>query len=243
MIEPTLVFWLGAIGMAAGTIAFAWGRQSAAAESRQYYTVLGAISLIATLAYAAMAMGYGWLSVDGRTVFAPRYIDWILTTPLLLLYLGWLADVNRNRLALVAGVNTVVMVGGFGAALLTGTVRFALFGLAAVAYVGLLYLILQPMTTRASEQADAIQSLFTGLRNLTVILWSVYPVIWLLGTAGFGLLTLPVDVMLTTYLDLLTKVGFGLIALNAGAALEAEYGDGASFGDAQASDEVAASAS
>ncbi|AEH37065.1 bacteriorhodopsin [Halopiger xanaduensis] len=240
MIEPTLVFWLGALGMAAGTVAFAWGGRSAAAESRQYYTVLGAISLIATAAYVTMAMGYGWLSVDGRTVFAPRYVDWILTTPLLLLYLGWLADINRSRLGLVVGVNTLVMAGGFAGALLTGPVRFALFGVAAVAYVGLLYLILQPMTARANEQADAIRSLFTGLRNLTVILWSVYPVIWLLGTAGFGLLTLPVDVMLTTYLDLLTKVGFGLIALNAGAALEAEYG--ASIADNEPTDDADAAA-
>ena len=224
-IDPAALFWLGALGMAAGTVAFAWGGRAASAADRKYYATLGAISLIATGAYATMALGYGWLAVGDRTVFAPRYLDWLLTTPLLLLFLGWLADIGRRRLVRVIGINTVVMGGGFAAALLTGPVRFALFGLAAVAYVALLYLILSPMTDRASERADGVRSLFLSLRNLTVVLWSVYPIIWLLGPVGFGLLTLSVDVMLTTYLDLLTKVGFGLIALNASAVLEAEYGE------------------
>ena len=224
-IDPATLFWLGALGMAAGTVAFVWGGRTASAADRKYYATLGAIRLIATGAYATMALGYGWLEIGERTVFAPRYVDWLLTTPLLLLFLGWLADIDRRRLGWIVGINTVVMGGGFAAALLTGPVRFALFALAAVAYVALLYLLLSPMTERANERTDGVRSLFVSLRNLTVVLWSVYPIVWLLGPAGFGLLTLSVDVMLTTYLDLLTKVGFGLIALNASAVLEAEYGE------------------
>lgn len=41
-----------------------------------------------------------------------------------------------------------------------------------------------------------------------------YPVVWLLGPAGLGVL-LPIgDVLVVTYLDVVAKVGFGLIAAN-----------------------------
>ncbi len=225
MIEPTTWFWLGAVGMAAGTIVFGWGGLATERAYRQYYAILGAISSIAMIAYALMALEVGWLSVGDGTVFAPRYIDWILTTPLLLLFLGLLAGSDRRELTVVLGVNTVVMVLGFGAALVTGLVGYALFAVASVAYVYLLYLLLGPMTARATEQTTGLTSLFTSLRNLTVILWSVYPVIWLLGPTGVGVLTVTVDIVLITYLDVLTKVGFGLVALNASAVIESELGE------------------
>ncbi|SFC17665.1 sensory rhodopsin [Halobiforma haloterrestris] len=223
MIDLPVWFAIGALGMFVGTVAFVWGGLSASEGYVRYYATLAAISLIATVAYAVMALEIGWYTVDGREVFIPRYIDWILTTPLLLAFLGLLADADRDTLLKVVGVNTVVMVAGFAGAVLSGTERFALFAVGGLAYVGLVYLVVGPMTAQAAGQDDGIESLFTSLRNLTIILWSVYPVIWLLSPAGFALLTPGVDVMLITYLDLLTKVGFGLIALNASTVIEAEY--------------------
>jgi len=224
MIGPTTTFWLGALGMLVGTIAFAWGGISAREEYRQYYGLLVAISLIAAIAYATMALEIGWVPVGEETVFVPRYIDWILTTPLLLWFLALLAGSDTHELGQVVGINTVVMVFGFGAALVGGALGYVLFAIAAIAYVGLVYLLLGPMTARASKQGTGISSLFTSLRNLTVVLWSVYPIIWLFGPPGVGLISVGVDIMLITYLDLLTKVGFGFIALNASSVIEAELG-------------------
>lgn len=223
MIEITTWFAIGALGMLVGTAVFVQRGLAAGGDSLRYYATLAAISLIAAIAYAVMAMGFGSIPVDERVVFAPRYVDWILTTPLLLAFLGWLAGIDRDMMLKVVGVNTVVMIAGFVAALLPGTERFVLFAAGGVAYVVLAYLVLGPMTARAAERDDATVSLFTSLRNLTIILWSVYPVIWLLGPPGLAVVTPTVDVMLITYLDLLTKVGFGLIALNASAVIEAEY--------------------
>lgn len=224
MIDPTTLFWLGAVGMAAGTVAFIWGGVAASAADRRYYAVLGSISLIAAVAYALMALEVGWIPVGDDTVFAPRYVDWILTTPLLLYFLALLAGSDARQIGLVVGVNTVVMILGFAAALLEGAVGYGLFVVAGIAYLGLLHLLLGPMTEKAADQDQGVEALFTSLRNLTVVLWSVYPIIWLLGPPGIGAISLTVDIMLITYLDLLTKVGFGLIALNASAVLETELG-------------------
>ncbi|AXR76825.1 bacteriorhodopsin [Natrarchaeobaculum sulfurireducens] len=224
MIEPTLLFWLGALGMAVGTVAFVLGGISTESVYRRYYAILASISLIAAVAYAMMALEIGWVTVGDNVVFTPRYVDWILTTPLLLLFLGLLAGSDSRELGVVIAVNTAVMVLGFAAALVPGGLGYGLFVVAGIVYLGLLYLLLGPMSDRAAEQGAAVTSLFTSLRNLTVILWSVYPVIWLLGPPGLGMITPTVDIMLISYLDVLTKVGFGLIALNTGTILETERG-------------------
>ena len=218
--EISTWFAVGAVGMALGTAIFAGGLLRTDADIRKYYATLTAISGIATVAYVVMALGIGSLTVGDRTVFVPRYIDWLLTTPLLLAYLAMLVDPDRGLFGKIIAANIVVIVAGFGAALLPGVERFALFAVGGLAFVVLAYLLVGPLTRRSHGQRT--ESLFRGLRNLTVILWAIYPIIWLLGPSGFGLLTNLTNVLLVTYLDLITKVGFGLIALNAAAVLREE---------------------
>lgn len=225
MIDLTSLFWLGAIGMSVGTAVFAWGGRSASGGERRYYVTLVGISGIAAIAYGLMALGVGWISIADRTVFVPRYVDWILTTPLIVLFLGMLAGLDTRRFVIVLGLNTVVMVTGFVGATLPGIERFGLFGLGSLAFVGLVYYLVGPMTQAATGRSAGIRTLYVRLRNLTIILWLIYPFIWVLGTPGFGLLTLTVDVALITYLDLVTKVGFGLIALDASATMQSEFGE------------------
>jgi sensory rhodopsin len=230
--ETTTWFAVGALGMIVGTAIFAGGLLRADASIRKYYATLTAISGIAAVAYVLMTFEIGAVAVGDRMVFAPRYIDWLLTTPLLLLYLAMLVDAARSLIAKIVAVNIVVILGGFGAALLPGVERFALFAIGGAAYLVLAYLLLGPLTARSEGQAT--ESLFRGLRNLTVILWSVYPFIWILSPAGLDLLTVLTNVLLVVYLDLVTKVGFGLIALNAGAVLRQDLtssSDAAATGD------------
>jgi len=210
-------FTVGAAVMALGTVIFAGGLLRADPEVRKYYATLAAISGIATVAYVLMALGIGSTAVGDRTVYVPRYIDWLLTTPLLLLYLAMLVDPGKALIGKIIAVDVVVILAGLGATLLTGVARFGLFAVGGFAYLVLAYLLVGPLTDRVRGRAT--ESLFRSLRNLTVILWLVYPIIWLLGPPGIGLLTVLTNVFLVVYLDILTKVGFGLIALNAGSAL------------------------
>ena len=224
MIDISMIFWVGAVGMLVGTVVFAWAGRDAMAGERRYYLTLIGISGIATVAYVLMALGVGWFNVGERVVFVPRYVDWILTTPLIVLFLGLLAGIDRRKFAISIGLNTVVMVAGMVAALLPGTARFALFGLGAIAFVALVYYLFGPMTASARARPGGIEKLYVRLRNLTAVLWSIYPLIWVLGPPGLDLLTATVGTTLVVYLDLVTKVGFGLIALDASATLHSEFG-------------------
>jgi sensory rhodopsin len=226
MIELTYIFGLGAGGMALGSIAFI-SEWISSTDRSKYYATLTSISLTAMIAYTSMSLGYGIIEVDARAVFAPRYIDWIITTPLLLLFIGMIAGSDKRELATTVFVNTVVMVAGFDAALISGPGKFVAFGFASVAYIALIYLLTVSMTKTAEDRPERVSSLFRSLRNLTVILWSIYPIIWLLSSAGFSVITVPVNVMLVTYLDILTKVGFGLIAINTSSAIGSTSSEGA----------------
>jgi sensory rhodopsin len=222
MIGFEQVYGIGTVGMVCGTATFLWSGLSSDSETRLFYWLLAAIGGIASVAYVLMTLGVGWQSVAGgsRVVFLPRYVDWILTTPLLVAFLGLLADCDRATLGRLVGVNTVVMLLGTVAALQDGLVSYGLFAAASVAFAALLWLLVAPVSRQASQQPRATYALFRRLRNLTVVLWSVYPIVWLLGPPGLAVLTTTVDVMLVVYLDLLTKVGFGLIALDASSVLD-----------------------
>jgi len=86
----------------------------------------------------------------------------------------------------------------------------------------------RPISSRDNDATDASRSISppvrgqagsTKLRNLTVVRWSIYPVVWLLGPFGLGLLLVETEAMVVTYLDLLANVGIVVIAVNGREAL------------------------
>lgn len=212
-VDISATYAIGTAGMALGTAALAVGLRHVAEEHPLRYASLLGVTGIAAVAYAVMTVGLGAVTVGDRVVFVPRYVDWLLTTPLLILYVGLLSGASRRTVGRAVGVNTLVLGLGTAATLTTGPVRYALFGAGFAAFLGLLHLLYRPMTAAARDSADA--ALFGKLRDVIGVLWSVYPVVWLAGTAGFGVMTAEMTALVVVYLDLVTKVGFGVIVLNA----------------------------
>nr|prf bacteriorhodopsin C term fragment [Halobacterium salinarum] len=80
----------------------------------------------------------------------------------------------------------------------------------------------------AESMRPEVASTFKVLRN-----WSAYPVVWLIGSEGAGIVPLNIETALFMVLDVSAKVGFGLILLRSRAifgeaeAPEPSAGDGA----------------
>ena len=55
---------------------------------------------------------------------------------------------------------------------------------------------------------------YRKLRAFLVVLWLVYPVIWLVGPNAVGVMDVETTALVVSYIDIVSKVGFGLIALN-----------------------------
>ncbi|MFB6087835.1 MAG: bacteriorhodopsin, partial [Haloarculaceae archaeon] len=62
---------------------------------------------------------------------------------------------------------------------------------------------------------------FRTLRTLIVVVWLIYPVWWVVGTEGLGLVRLYVETAGFMVLDLVAKVGFGIVLLSSRDVLDA----------------------
>ncbi|WP_243700436.1 bacteriorhodopsin [Halorussus pelagicus] len=234
-------FWLGTVGMAVGTVYPLWRLLTERRYSR-HYAVLAAVTGFAAVAYLAMAFDLGKVTIGGSSLYLPRYLDWLVTTPLLVLYLGMLCRPERKVYSALIGVDVLVIGSGVAAGLLPEPYSYVAYLVGCVTYVGLLYLLLTVLPRQANLHGDRVSAVFQKLRNLTVVLWTIYPVVWILGPLGFGLVQTGTEVMVVTYLDLISKVGFVFMAVNGADALD-QLRTGAALTDpADAGDERAPAA-
>ncbi|MFB6281304.1 MAG: bacteriorhodopsin [Haloferacaceae archaeon] len=228
--------WAGTVGMAAGTLYFLWqGRSVRDPRHRKYYVITTFIPAVAAASYFAMATGFGVITVEvsggmGTTkVYWARYADWLITTPLLLLDLCLLAGADRNTIYTLLGLDVFMIGTGLVGALATrGQVyRIAWWAISTGALLVLLYYLLGTLGEQAASRSADVAALFEQLRSLTLVLWVVYPVVWLFGTEG-GLEIIPIGVETAAFaaLDLTAKVGFGVLLLRSRTVLAAASAGG-----------------
>lgn len=210
---PETWFWVGAVGMTLGTLLPV--RDAIYNPSRRRFdAVLIGVTGIAAVAYALMAVGVGSLDVNGYTVQLARYADWLATTPLLVLYLAMLSRPGQRAYAGLVVADVAVIAAGIGAALTPAPEKWAFYAVGCVAYVALLYGLLRTLPAALGEDADPrVDATFTTLRNLTVVLWTLYPVVWLLAPTGIGVLQPEMEAIVVVYLDFISKVGFVAFAV------------------------------
>ena len=74
--------------------------------------------------------------------------------------------------------------------------------------------------------------MFDRLVLIHLVLWTAYPVVWLLSPEGLGLVAGPVEAGLFAILDIAAKVGFGFLAANSLRTIE-KNGEADAFAPAQ----------
>ena len=228
----SFLLWLGVLGFVAATVFFIYLGTRAPQGSRIFHIVTAVITGTAAFSYLMMATGAGATLVEGdRLFYYFRYIDWVITTPLLLVDLALLALVSPGRnlgfIAGLVGLDIFMILTG----LLAGSraSEFAAgfwFIVSTVAMVVLLYLVATRLLSEAASQPPAVQQVFRTLAILTVVLWSLYPLVWLLGTEGFSAVGSTTEVLLFLILDFLAKIGFGILLLTNREAIGQAVGGG-----------------
>lgn len=236
----TLLLWLGVIAFVLATGFFILLGTQAQAGARTFHVITAVITGMAAFSYLMMATGAGATLLDGDRIFYYfRYIDWLVTTPLLLVDLALLALVNPSRntgfvIGLIVLDVFMILTGLLAGSLGPGFGGGFWFIVSTIAMIVLLYLVATRLYSEAARQGGAAQQVFGTLAILTLVLWSLYPVVWLLGTEGFGAVGSTGEVLLFLILDVLAKIGFGILLLTNREALgQAMSGGGG--GAAQAS--------
>jgi bacteriorhodopsin len=161
---------------------------------RLYHVITTLITIIAAISYFAMATGQGasWHKIHikeqhehvpdthidiQRQVFFARYIDWSLTTPLLLLDLGLLAGMNgaHMMMAIVADI-VMILTGLFAAYGAEGTPqKWGWYAIACLAYLVVIWHLAINGRAQAKAKSDQVASFFLLIAGFTLLIWTAYP--------------------------------------------------------------------
>lgn len=155
-------YYTGLAGMALPSVAMA-------AEYLRRPDMQVALSIgvlwIASLAY--LAMGVGAVSVP-----MARHLDWLVTTPLLLIDLGVASGAPGHEIALAVVADVLMVVAGFLAVNGAASTNMVFWGAGMLFFAPVVYL-LWGWHGQASEQKK------TALKA-TLALWAVYPALYFL---------------------------------------------------------------
>ncbi|MXR52441.1 bacteriorhodopsin [Halovenus sp. WSH3] len=230
--------WIGTAGMFLGMLYFiatGWGVTDS--RMKKFYIVTTMIAAIAFSNYLAMATGFGVVDlapllegVDEKPIYWARYTDWILTTPLLLYDLALLAGADTEDIATLISLDVMMIITGVIATLAVSPVdilgldadghRVLWWGVSTGFFVVLVYFLFAGLSDKVSQLDSETQGTFNLLRYLILLLWSAYPVWWLIGSEGLGVVGLTIETAGFAVLDLTAKVGFGIILLRSHSILE-----------------------
>lgn len=182
-------------------------RGSVADNDRGQFAYLLIIPGFAAFSYLMMVLEIGVVDVGGNEVYLFRYIDWVVTTPILVGYAGYVAGAPRNWVVGVGVADALMIVTGLGASLTTGIATWVGFGVSGgfhLALLGILYLVFP----RYAEQNPKRRRLFRILQNHVGLLWIAYPIVWLTSPAGFGYVSVVGTAMIIAYLDVVAKTPY-----------------------------------
>lgn len=213
-------FWVGAALLAIGMVSFLVMGLADGPGHENHFATSFFINLIAATTYLTMALGMGSaVNSGGHVFYYARYIDWILTTPLLLLNLAMVATFNVGRkTALVAaliGLDVFMIVTGLLSAIANGPAKWIFYGVSCLAFVAVIVLIWGVLRREAAKLTPDELQVYNKATGLLTFLWLFYPLVWAVGTEGLGLVSLAMEAMLYMILDVAAKFGFGLVLLSA----------------------------
>ena len=237
-------YWIGTLAMAGGSAYF--GVAAARATERRWqvlWSLYFFICLIAFALYLVMATGYGAIEVaggaeaGGQSTVWIRYVTWFLSTPLLLLALTYLGRSSATLTGGLLGANAFMIATGFVATILPEDTPAALhlvwWAISTGAYVAIAWAFLGRYKREAKAALPSSASVFDRVVLVHLVLWTAYPVVWLVSVEGLGLIGAPVEAAAFMALDVAAKVGFGFLAASSLRSIE-RNGDAGAFAPARA---------
>ncbi len=212
---------------AASTIFFWMNRDQVVAALRPTITITGLVTFIAAYHYFQIFLSWeaaytfteaGGIVPSGKPFNeAYRYVDWLLTVPLLLLELVLVMQLTRAQTvgrAIRLGVAAAIMIalGYPGEISADAGTRWLWWGLSMIPFLYILYELFVGLSQSINEQPENARGLVKAARNLTVVIWLFYPIVFtfpMIGlTGGAAVTTVQVGYSIA---DIAAKAIFGLL--------------------------------
>ena len=223
------MFMLGFVAMAAGTLYFVLERSELKDEHKATATYAALVTFIAAIFYWQMKDVVGFPGATDVTAIEStmtmRYLDWVLTTPLLLLKFGIIASLagapKGTTYRLVLADLVMIVTGYFGEIGIPGSAgNYVNFVISSLAWIYIAYTVWKIKPTKGTA---LLKKSIETMKKFLVFGWVIYPI----GTAvqeflelsGSDTQTIELAVCLAAIIyviaDIANKVGFGVVALRA----------------------------
>ncbi|EXJ79225.1 hypothetical protein A1O3_08726 [Capronia epimyces CBS 606.96] len=195
-------------------------------QKRLFHVLTAFITTFAFLSYFALATGDG-ISFNTytvteshkrvpdthqtykREVYWARYVDWSITTPLLLLDLALLAGLSGANI-LVAVVADIIMIltGLFAAFGTKGSQTWGWYAIACIAYLVVVYQLAFNGRQAVAAKDSKTKAFYASIAGFTLVVWTLYPIIWGLSEGGH-VINVDSEIVAYAVLDILAKPVFG----------------------------------
>jgi len=216
-------FFIGTMAMMAAAVFFFMETGNTAPQWRTSVLVSGLITFIAAVHYYYMR-GYNLETGDSPTFF--RYVDWLLTVPLMCVEFYLITKKVGAKVGLLWKLilaSVVMLVTGYiGEAIHPEETVSWVWGLVSgLAYFYIVYLVwFGDVAKLASASTPAVNSAVKTLGWFVLVGWAIYPLGYILGTKGglFGIEMVTdreaarqaMDIVYNIG-DAINKIGFGLV--------------------------------
>ncbi|KAI1822049.1 hypothetical protein F4861DRAFT_532542 [Xylaria intraflava] len=216
--------WVVCVVMGVTSLAFYLMATRVPVQKRVFHIITAFVTTFAFLSYYAMATGSGIgihtiilkenkhrvvTEIVKRQVYWARYVDWSLTTPLLLLDLALLAGINGASI-LILMVSDVIMIlaGLFAANSHDQAQGWGWYAFACIAFLNIIYQLGYKGRRVLSTKDNKTRAFVGAISVFTLIIWALYPIIWGIGD-GARKMSVDGEIIAYAVLDLLAKPVFG----------------------------------
>ncbi len=208
-------FWIISMALVAATVFFFLERDRVSPKWKTSLTVSGLVTLVAAVHY--FYMREVWVST-GSTPTVFRYIDWLITVPLLMiefyLILAAITKVQAGIFWRLMIGTLVMLIGGYlGEAGYVSVWPAFIVGMAGWAFILYEIFLGQASKISAASAPPAVQSAFNTMRLIVTIGWAIYPIGYFFGYLTGANPANSANALNIIYnaADVLNKIAFGLI--------------------------------
>lgn len=193
-------------------------------EHRIFHYITAAITMVATIAYFSMASNIGWAPIAvefqrggkvagaNRQIFYVRYIDWVITTPLLLMDLLLTAGLPWPTVFFTILIDEVMIITGLVGALVRSSYKWGYFVFGMFALFWVIWVLAFEARLHAGHIGADVGRVFLICGTLTSVLWFLYPIAWGLAEGG-NVISSDSEAIFYGILDVLAKPVFGALLL------------------------------
>jgi bacteriorhodopsin len=227
--------------MAAATIFLWFGRSQVGPAYKTALTISGLVTAIAAYHYlrifesweTAYEVRDGVITVTGLAFNdAYRYVDWLLTVPLLLIELILVMRLSQSDTvskSVKLGCAAALMIAlGYPGEIANDNVTRAIWGtLSTIPFLYIVWELFKGLGESIERQPESVKKLIKTARLVTFASWGFYPIVYMVPFINLGGSAVETSLQIGyTIADIIAKVGVGiLIYMIAVRKSQIEYGD------------------